>query len=43
VIRLAPARIEVDVMRWQPDSGSFAFAGTDVFCREASAWTRVTA
>ena len=43
VIRLAPARIEVDVMRWQADSGNFVFAGTDVFCREASAWTRVTA
>jgi hypothetical protein len=36
-------RIEVDVMRWQPDSGNFALARTDVFCREASAWTRMTA
>ena len=43
VIRLAPTRIEVDVMRWQPGSGIFAPAGTDVFCREASGWTRVTA
>lgn len=43
VIRLAPARIEVDVMRWQPDSGRFELAGTDMFRREASVWTRVTA
>lgn len=41
VIRLAPMRIEVDVMRWQPDSGRFVLAGTDVFRREASVWTRV--
>jgi len=43
VIRLDSARIEVDVMRWQPDGGMFALAGTDVFRREGTEWARAPA
>jgi 3',5'-cyclic AMP phosphodiesterase CpdA len=40
IIRLAPARIEVDVMSWRPDIAEFVRASTDVFTRNASAWMR---
>jgi 3',5'-cyclic AMP phosphodiesterase CpdA len=41
VIRLAPARIEVDVMRWMPEQRVFVRERTDVFTRNASVWTRM--
>ena len=40
ILRLAPARIEVDVMRWQPEARAFALLRTDVFEREGGAWRR---
>jgi 3',5'-cyclic AMP phosphodiesterase CpdA len=43
VIRLRPARIEVDVMRWQPERSAFVLAQTDAFARNASVWSRVPA
>jgi 3',5'-cyclic AMP phosphodiesterase CpdA len=41
VIRLASARIEVDVMSWDSVRMSFERAGTDAFVRDRATWARV--
>lgn len=40
VIRVAPARIEVDVMGWHPAHMAFERSATDAFVRDGAIWTR---
>ena len=40
ILRLEPARIEVDVMRWQPEAAAFVRLRTDMFERDGGVWRR---
>ena len=38
ILRLAPFRVEVDVMRWQAEARAFELLRTDIFERDGGAW-----